>query len=478
MNVQRVAEGGAGSTRNAPDALASPARPRSRCPNATRVCVEGWDAMNRWALSGWVLLSLVGLAGCSGSDQGDAGDAASDVAGDIVGTEAGDVARDALIEDAADAAVDALPNDGGMGCTLAHVLVSTTDFVNGGFVRGNATAPYDLATVDPGDAGPVDQNHVVRQGACLTFDLRRTEGVVAVLDPLRPFTPLRTIPLERVAGGPDGGTQTPNPEDIAAISPTKAYVLQYTSARIAIIDPSRDGAAARIGSIDLAPLADSDGVPEMESIVVVGGRAYVTLQQLTNYVAPAHSHVAVIDVATDTLVDVDPAMPGVQAIELSFGNPSSAAATVDGTHLLVAGGGNYGNDRDGALDVIDLATLRVVRSLTPSNLGGEPSSVESVRGTVAWAAVSSPVGDAGTMRSRIVAFDYATGMVQSMPIAESTTVSYGGLRRAPDGVVWAIDAGFGLNGAVFAFDPMTGAQRIVPPFSTPGVNTYSLDFVP
>jgi hypothetical protein len=101
---------------------------------------------------------------------------------------------------------------------------------------------------------------------------------------------------------------------------TKAYVLRYTRNEIAVIDTSPGAdAAVPAGSIDLSGLvqADGDGFVEMTAGVYDPGRGrlYVLLANInrnlvasdgfTILCADTHPTVVAIDVATDTLVDLN-----------------------------------------------------------------------------------------------------------------------------------------------------------------------------
>jgi hypothetical protein len=417
-----------------------------------------------------MILASVALAGCP-DPRPDNGDAMPDAMSDAHD------AADAMGDDAMPG--DAMSPDGGSTeCTLRRVLVTTSSGVEGGYILGNLTAPHDLQVV-PAPAGTsVTQDHVVRTSGCFVFDLWRTfsasPNTLAVLDPDRLFTPVRTIALAPVPTGPEGALQSSNPYDVAVLSPTKAYVVQYNSPQVLIVNPSTGEISSQ--TISLADFADADGIPEAVSIDVVGERAYIALQQLdrgAGYVAPEHSVIAVIDTTTDRVLDMDPVTDGVQGIALRAGNPNSTAVSADGRYLLVSSTGNYGGMTDAALDTIDLSLTppRVVRSLNVEALGGKPGSVETVQGTTAWVTVRR------RSASVIASYDFISGDVATAPVAESDSVSFGGLRRDPNGNVWALNTAFGADGAVYAFRP-DGTPLLSMPFTASETGTYSLDFVP
>jgi hypothetical protein len=439
------------------------------------------------------IVAATALSGCPEPTNNDAGsDATSDVqsdrgsdalspsdivdvADDVPPIDAADVPDVVLTDasDVADANVDA-------GCAFTRVIVGVSDYASfGGYVIGDL-ATRTMQYVPAADAGtsPIDQDHNLRSSTirCETYDLwHSAPSHVVTIDPANPIAALRTADIPNVPTGADGGLVTSNPYDIAVITPTKAYVAQYNSADLLVIDPSA-GTITR--TISLAQFADADGIPEAASITVVGAFAYVAVQQLDRasfYTAPAHSHLAVVDTATDMLVDVDPSTAGtIDAIELTHGNPSgNMPLASDGRQLLVTEIGNYG-DPTGGIDVIDTMTNTVARTIENADLGGKASSAAWIMGHTAWASVDR--SGTGSMYV-IVSVNAMTGAIDGTPIASSTTYSYGSLRLAPDGnSVWAIGGDYNA-GSIHAFST-TGTALLTMPFTTGMLNTTSLEFLP
>lgn len=96
-----------------------------------------------------------------------------------------------------------------------------------------------------------------------------------------------------------------NPQAIAFASPTRAYVSRFASTRLLIVNPA-DG--TELGEIDLSAFADADGLPEMGPMVVVDDRLYVACPRLdanNNWTPAAIGYLAVIDMDTDALIDMD-----------------------------------------------------------------------------------------------------------------------------------------------------------------------------
>ena len=216
-------------------------------------------------------------------------------------------------------------------------VVTTADFETG----STAILPAGSTTADLDLLSPIHGDSVVRFNDGRLYVIERFLGDnIIVLDAADPGTPVVQFSVGNGA----------NPQDIAFASPTKAYISRYGSPSLLIVDP-RDG--TELGEIDLSPFADDDGIPEMGQMAVVGSRLYVALQRLDFFVPTDISLLAVIDMETDGIVDVDSTTDGVQAITLVTTNPNEVVAV--GDLLIVSNGAGFG-DQEGGIEVIDLAT--------------------------------------------------------------------------------------------------------------------------
>ena len=229
---------------------------------------------------------------------------------------------------------------------LAHPLLAqsslfiiTSDFATGSTAlwdQKQATAEVNLLNVHADAVGTYHDGKVY-------IINRLGQDNILVLDE----TDLRT-PLTQFSVG-NGA----NPNDIEVVAPDKAYVTGYDTAHLLIVNPQN---GSELGRIDLSPFADGDGLPEVSQIVRIGQRLYLTCQRLdrdNGWVPADDSFLIVVDLATDDLVDIDPATEGIQGIVLSAPNPSSAIAL--GDKIAVAVVANFG-DRAGGIDLIDTAT--------------------------------------------------------------------------------------------------------------------------
>lgn len=95
------------------------------------------------------------------------------------------------------------------------------------------------------------------------------------------------------------------PQNISVISSEKAYVPQYISGKVMIINPTT---MKQTGEIDLTSYAHSDGSAEPAFGIVRGNYYYLPLNQVNAQFMPYSDHlqadVAVIDIKTDKVVKV------------------------------------------------------------------------------------------------------------------------------------------------------------------------------
>jgi hypothetical protein len=412
--------------------------------------------------------------GAADAGSPDAGPRDVPVAIDVVDASTADVAPDRPSTDA---------SDGGAACALTRALVTTTDFMNGGYGLG-PIGPTPSLTVS-GTMSP-DQDHVPVESGCIVYNLLRSNDAIAVLDPAALPAIARRIPL-RMMGTPgvDAGAPMPysvNPYDVLTLSATRAVVVQYALPRLGVIDPSRDGAAGVIGSVDLTPLraaADMDGSLEASNIVRVGGSLFVSLQNLNSFVPVTNGTIAVLNAADLTLVDADPATTGMQPVQLTGRDPVSMVTTPSGASIVVAEAGVVAFSPpqmlDGRIERVDPTTLRVTgMSVSETALGGDLGAVVMLDESRGWAIVSRlATGDASVADNRVVEFNLTTGTVGSTIF---TGGSLAGIARDPSGNVWVLDRTTGSSG-VRVFRP-DGTALTTMALGTGTRAPYGIAFVP
>ena len=211
------------------------------------------------------------------------------------------------------------------------IVATTTDFGSGN------TALYDTATgqFDPNALGHADQDVIVVTDGVSVYVLSRSQGAVSKYDLAE------SIGVELVYQYSVGPATNPN--DIV-FAESKAYVIRYGSPEILVVDPdASDEASFAIGTIDIGAY-DTDVVPEAVCGFAYDGMVYVLLQRLINWEEVNPGYLLKIDPVSNTIVDLDPGMDGVQGLELLIRNPR-ACSLVDGISYI--DGHDWGEQNQG-----------------------------------------------------------------------------------------------------------------------------------
>jgi DNA-binding beta-propeller fold protein YncE len=215
---------------------------------------------------------------------------------------------------------------------------------------------------------------------------------IQVIDPQQGYT---TIVQQSVGNGT-------NPQDIAVVSPSKAYVSRLGSAELLIVDPMT---LAQLDAIDLSGRTkpnDLDGVPELSLMLVHNGLVYLILQHL-DFTAgiptkAAPGEIVVIDPATDTVVTV---------IELQGNNPfTDLQFSPDLNRILVGSLGDF-LVNDGGIEAIDpdTNTRDAGFVIDETTIGGDITHFRIVSATKGFAVVVTDTNFANAL----VTFNPSTG---------------------------------------------------------------------
>ncbi len=276
-----------------------------------------------------------------------------------------------------------------------RAFVVTTNFIAGSFATIELEEPHEISPSTP--QRRIHSDATARMRGDLVYVVNRLfADNIQVLDSKADFA-------TRLQCSVGNGT---NPHDIAFASNAKAYVTRFEKSELLIVNPAAQPDCSDFirGTIDLSGLADADGIPDMDLMVVVGDRLYVALQRLdinTLLRLPAaNGAIAVIDTNTDRVVDT---------IELTGENPFSATKglTVRDDLLWVAEAGRFGV-MDGGIERIDLATNRGEGGfyVTEEDLGGDIVDFVLVDDHLAYAIVSRD-----DFSTTLVAFDPTTATI-------------------------------------------------------------------
>lgn len=275
-----------------------------------------------------------------------------------------------------------------------QAFILTTNFMAGSFATVDLDPPR---RVSPSTAQRrLHGDPVVRSHGGLVYVINRLfADNLQVLDPQDEF---RT----RFQCSTGNGS---NPHDIAVAAANKAYITLYERAELLIVNPSARSDCSDFvrGTIDLSSVADADGIPDMDQMIIVGDRLYVSLQRLDiNSIlrTPAtNAALAVIDLATDSLLGT---------IELAGENPFAATKglTLHNGLLYLSQVGVIGI-ADGGIERVDLAAARsggwVIRE---GAFGGDITDFVLVTDRHGYAIVSRT-----DFSTQLVEFDPATGTV-------------------------------------------------------------------
>ena len=232
---------------------------------------------------------------------------------------------------------------------------------------------------------------LVRADAARVLHLSRTTGVLTRVD-AGTWTVAGSIAL--------GASELPR--DVAVVAGNTAYVSRRNARHLRRIDLQT---GARVDAVDLAPLGAGDGNPAQDTMLIHEGRLYL---QLAGEPGAAQSHaIAVIDLATETLVDADPDLPGIQGIALVGTGPRFKMQIVPGKHqLLVSATGAFHDD--GGLERIDLTTLTTMglEVFEQIEAGADMGAFTQIDGERGWLVFSTDL----LLSSHLHRYTFATGM--------------------------------------------------------------------
>jgi hypothetical protein len=335
-------------------------------------------------------------------------------------------------------------------------FVTTTDYSSG---------CTSVIWLDPGYTTdicvtPIHSDAVARWYGGLIYVINRAGADnIQILDPEDGFATLS----QHSAGN---GT---NPKDIAFISPDKIFVSRYNSNDLLIMDP---GTGVHLGTIDLSQFADGDGFCEMDHMIMKDGILFVSIQRIdrNNYWMPVgDSYVAVVDAAADTLIDVDPGSPGVQAIPLTASNPfTDLKFAADGYTILVACAGLWGL-ADGGIEMIDPVTMASQGfMITEAAAGGDINEFEILSADKGYMIIATP-----SFTTAIVPFDPSTGTA-GPPIYSPPGWVLNDIEISPDGELFVADQTETAPG-IRIWDTATDTQITSTPKST-GLPPFQICF--
>lgn len=340
-------------------------------------------------------------------------------------------------------------------------VIATTascDFATGGLAEVSA----DSFDVLRHKLGAVDADSVIRKWGDRFFVLNRFRGSSVVeIDP--------DSKLEPKWGCSVGAGS--NPHDIAVVSETKAYVSRYDATTLAVVDLSRGPGCKNFttGTIDLAPYADADGVPEMDQMVIVGDRLFVAIQRLdrNSFFRPAAAGaLVVIDVTTDQVIDV---------VELEIENPfveTKGLVYDDASQRIYVGGpGELFTDLDdGGIEIVDPeALVSEGVAISGEELGGDITDFVLVGSGRGYAIVAGE-----NFEAVLVEFDLASKTTSEALASSPQLLS--DIEITERGRVWLADRHCS-NPGFRVFEITDNSETTAEPVY-PGLTPFNLLFAP
>lgn len=120
-----------------------------------------------------------------------------------------------------------------------------------------------------------------------------------------------------------GDTDSANPYNMVFLNDSQAIITRHgaTSAWVVNLD-AKNSDEFLIKELDLSIHAtgEGDSFPEMDMVYVYKNKAFITLQNLTDWNSTGNEKVVVYNTKTWQEVDTDPSQEGIQAIKLSLTN--------------------------------------------------------------------------------------------------------------------------------------------------------------
>jgi hypothetical protein len=279
----------------------------------------------------------------------------------------------------------------------------------------------------------------------------------------------RDIHVEPVAGPGSG--------------PGRAFIPLYESNSLLVCDALSGANAA---TIDLSVFADADGLCEMDRVLEgpassghPDGLLFVSIQNQDRsgsfWIPTDAARLAVIDIATESLVDADPLAPGINGIDLQFNNPTWRLefAPVNGAwRVLVNCTGSYGV-QDGGIEIINPYTLQSEGVyLSETQLGGDILDFALLGSNIGWAIRSN-----ASFQTELVQFDPTTGTVTQVALT-SAGFDLSDIEISNDARLFVSDRN-PANPGVRIYNPESGAL-LAGPLSTglPPFDITLLDEIP
>jgi len=243
-----------------------------------------------------------------------------------------------------------------------------------------------------------------------------------------------------------------NPHDLLFLDRCRVYLSCLEQSRVYVVDPTASLGEELVGSIDLSSLSDADGLPEISHMALVDGLVYVAVERLersAGWIPAPPSYVAVVDPATDTLVDT---------IDLAEPNPVGPLVPIPGTSdLVVAAGGDWSGGAAGLLRIDTMAGTSAL-ALSAADLGGLVASFALGGDGCGHAVLMTPM----TFDTSVVRFCLDGTVEACIPVGDRLITA---VALVDDGRLLVTDATDASPG-VRIFDPASCVELTTEPIPT------------
>ena len=335
----------------------------------------------------------------------------------------------------------------------AQLLVAAGDaFEPGGVGRMTLEPPWAF----PGGFTAVGSDAIVRSFGRRAFVVSRAAGTIQILD-ARTGQVVDTVEL-----GKDS-----QPQDIAVVSRTIAYVTRANATRLLRLNPSTGELRE---ATDLGIFADEDGIPDLGTMAVHRGRVFIQIRRVVNAPEPPPLPpaplIAVVDGPTGRIVDVDPKRRGVQAIQLEGTTPRNKMQVV-GRRLYVGAFGAFFDA--GGIEAIDLRTLRSLGLVIREDSGQVAADLHTFVFTSRSGGYLAYSTDFA-LSSHLHRFT-VDGHVDPAELFVVVNYAIPSLVHWKRGNLLFLPTSDGPVQGVHVFDAATGARLTEDPVATPGVPT-------
>ena len=237
---------------------------------------------------------------------------------------------------------------------------TSTGFVQGMMVQ----SPWDFIT-------PVvvtGANVVLRSADGMVYAVSQTDDTITIIDADQ-WTVLNTISV-------GSGSEL---QDIAVVSSNTAYVTRKKSTHLLRLDLNT---GVLTETVDLSIYADADGIPEMGIMATQNGKLFIQIRRQNPFNTPQPPPMlAVMDISSEQLIDVDPQRVGEQAIELqgTFPKLKIKRAKANNRLYVSATGDLFDNGGVEVINTINLQSEGFIIDETTGDTGADISTVVFTR---------------------------------------------------------------------------------------------------